>query len=498
MVLGMLCSCVSDHRDFNMPDSAVYFTDNTANKGIQKVKLYDVQTEVETPVNVYCAGLNVAEATVTAKVAEDYIDYYNKINYTDLKALPENCYKLTKSTDKLNGRNASFSVCFDVNNIIAFSNEDGVDLDDYVLALALESDNVKVASVKDTTSLGYYMVTPVLSNATLRIKSTELTLDGNLTVTAELPFENSWDLTYDVEFATTDVDELFTTKGNSIPAKYVFADKFPEGTVIENEDVKSMSAGTNKVEYNITIPADGLNWAPGKSFNYAIRFSNAVLNGMEIPIENPLQTASVNVGVDVKASNGSTELGTRLAEYGLTPLDDKQGGGRSGNYLENIVPGGGFIFHPQTAQDKRPLADYSVSGVFDDRVTNTAHSWMQNWGWNGDNGYGATSFSTPYWLLVDMQEEFDMGGIEFWTRSDGRYNMKAVEVYALDDCTYTLNQSILNYEASDVTYLGTLKFTGGAQNVSISLDPAKTRYIMMIITEASGGLDCQELVLWGY
>ncbi|MBQ3997245.1 MAG: DUF1735 domain-containing protein, partial [Bacteroidales bacterium] len=142
MVLGMLCSCVSDHRDFNMPDSAVYFTDNTANNGIQKVKLYDVQTEVETPVNVYCAGLKAAEATVTAKVAEDYIDYYNKINYTDLKALPENCYKLTKSTDQLNGRNASFSVSFDVNNIIEFSKEDGVDLNDYVLALALEADNV--------------------------------------------------------------------------------------------------------------------------------------------------------------------------------------------------------------------------------------------------------------------------------------------------------------------------------------------------------------------
>ena len=144
------------------------------------------------------------------------------------------------------------------------------------------------------------------------------------------------------------------------------------------------------------------------------------------------------------------------------------------------------------------MADYSVSGAFDDRVSNTAHSWMQNWGWNGDNGYGATSFSTPYWLLIDMQEEFDMGGVEYWTRSDGRYNMKAVEVYALDDCSYTLNQSILNYEASDVTYLGRLNFTTGAQNVSISVDPVRTRYIMLLITEASGGLDCQELVLWGY
>ena len=498
MALGMLCSCVPDHRDFNMPDSTVYFTDNTANKGVQHVLIYDVQSEVETPVYVYCAGLNAGTANVKARVAEDYIDYYNKVNFTDYKALPADCYTLTKNADELSGRNASFSVSFNVPNIIAFSKEDGVDINDYVLALGLDSDNIPVATVKDTTSLGYYMVSPTLRNATLQIKSTGLTPDGNMTITAELPFENSWDLTYDVEFATKDVDELYSTRGNKIPAKYVFADQFPEGTVIENKDVKSMAAGTNKVEYAITIPAEGLVWAPGKAFNYAVRFSNAVLNGKEIPIENPLLTASVNVGVDVKASNGNTILGTNLASYGLTPLDDKQGGGRAGDFLENILPGGGFIFHPQTSQDKRPMADYSVSGAFDDRVSNTAHSWMQNWGWNGDNGYGATSFSTPYWLLIDMQEEFDMGGVEYWTRSDGRYNMKAVEVYALDDCSYTLNQSILNYEASDVTYLGRLHFTTGAQNVSISVDPIRTRYVMLLITEASGGLDCQEMVLWGY
>jgi hypothetical protein len=200
-----------------------------------------------------------------------------------------------------------------------------------------------------------------------------------------------------------------------------------------------MSAGTNKVEYSISIPAEGLVWAPGKAFNYAVKFSNAVLNGKEIPIENPLLTASVNVGIDVKGSNGNTALGTRLAEYGLTPLDDKQAAAAPA-IPGDIVPAADSSSTRTTSQDKRPLADYSVSGAFDDRVSNTAHSWMQNWGWNGDNGYGATSFSTPYWLLVDMQEEFDMGGIEYWTRSDGRYNMKAVEVYALDDCSYTLNQ----------------------------------------------------------
>ncbi len=495
MALVTLCGCMPDHRDFNMPDSTVYFTDNTANKGVQHVLIYDVQSEVETPVYVYCAGLNAGTANVKAHVAEDYIDYYNKVNYTDYKALPENCYTLTKTADELSGRNASFSVSFNVPNIIAFSEEEGVDLGDYVLALGLESDNLPVATVKDTTSLGYYMVSPALRNATLQIKSTGLTPDGNMTITAELPFENAWDLTYDVEFATTEVDELYTTKGNKIPAKYVFANQFPEGTVIENKDVKSMAAGTNKVEYAITIPAEGLVWAPGKAFNYAVKFSNAVLNGKEIPIENPLLTASVNVGVDVKASNGNTALGTNLASYGLTPLDDKQGGGRAGDFLENIVPGGGFIFHAQTAQDTRPNGDYSIAGAFDDNVTRTERSWMQNWG--GGAGYGSTGFNLPYWLLVDMQEEFKMGGIEFWTRADRRYNMKVVEVYALDDCSYELNKSVLNYNAEDVTYLGTLRFSAGGQCLSISLAPVTTRYIMMLVTQSGNGLDCQELVLWG-
>ena len=496
MALALLCSCVPDHRDFNMPDSSVYFTDNTANKGVQTILMYDVQSEVETPVYVHCAGLNAAESSVKAHVDNEYIEYYNQINYTDYKALPEDCYTLLKSTAQIEGRTAAFKVRFNVPNIIAFSKEPGVNINEYALALGLESDNAPVATVKDTTSLGYYMVSPVLKNATLTIKSTGLSPDGTMTITAELPFENSWDLTYDVDFGVDDVDDLYTSKGNSIAAKYVFASEFPEGTVIGNQDVKSMAPGTNKVEYAIAIPASGLEWAPGKAYNYAVRFSNAELNGKQIPIENELVTGFASVGIDVKASNGSTQLGSNLAQYGLTPLDDKQGGGRSGDYLQNIVPDGGFIFHAQTSQDSRPNADYSISGAFDDNVSNTGRSWMQNWG--GGGGYGSTGFNLPYWLLVDMQDEFNLGGIEFWTRSDGRYNMKTVEVYSLDACTYTLNQSVLNYNANDVTYLGTLNFTGGAQNVSISVDPVKTRYVMFVITKSGNGLDCQELVLWGY
>ena len=491
MALTLLCSCAPDHTD-----PTVYFTDNTADKGVQEILMYDFQSEVETPVYVSCTDVNAAESVVKTHVDNDYIEYYNEINYTNYKPLPEDCYTLVQSSVALTGRTAAFMVRFDVVKIMAFSKLDGMNLDEYVLALALESDNVPVATVDETTSLGYFMAGPVLKYGTLQIKSTGLSPDGKMTVTAELPFENAWDLTYDVKFAASEVDGLFTTRGNSKPAKYVFASEFPEGTVISNMNVKSMAPGTNKVEYAITIPASGLEWAPGKAYNYAVRFSNAELNGKQIPIENELVTGFASVGIDVKASNGSTQLGSNLAQYGLTPLDDKQGGGRSGDYLQNIVPDGGFIFHAQTAQDSRPNADYSISGAFDDNVSNTGRSWMQNWG--GGGGYGSTRFTLPYWLLVDMQDEFNLGGIEFWTRSDGRYNMKTVEVYSLDACTYTLNQSVLNYKDEDLTYIGTLNFTGGAQNVSISVDPVKTRYIMFLITEAGTGLDCQELVLWGY
>ena len=81
MALAVLFSCVPDHRDFNMPDAAVYFSDNSANNGVQKVLMYDVQSEVETPVYVHCAGLNAASATVTARVAEEYIECHKRCNY---------------------------------------------------------------------------------------------------------------------------------------------------------------------------------------------------------------------------------------------------------------------------------------------------------------------------------------------------------------------------------------------------------------------------------
>ena len=71
LALALLFGCVPDSRDLNMPDSAVYFVDNVVNKGIQSVLMYDVQSEVETPVHVYCSGLAGGSTNVSASESAD-------------------------------------------------------------------------------------------------------------------------------------------------------------------------------------------------------------------------------------------------------------------------------------------------------------------------------------------------------------------------------------------------------------------------------------------
>ena len=73
MALALLWGCVPDSRDFDMPDSAVYFVDNVANNGIQSAVMYDIQTEVDVPVYVYCSGFNGGTPAVSTSVAYESI-----------------------------------------------------------------------------------------------------------------------------------------------------------------------------------------------------------------------------------------------------------------------------------------------------------------------------------------------------------------------------------------------------------------------------------------
>lgn len=493
MALAMLCSCVPDHRDSNMPDSSVYFSDNAANKGVQSVLMYDVQSEVETTVYVHCAGLNAATSKVTAKVAEDYIEYYNKVNYTELKALPENCYTLTKSSDEIKGRTASFSIKFNVSDIVEFAKEEGVDINDYVLSLGLGSDNLPIATVKDTTSLGYYLVRPDLRNATLQIRSTELTPDGKMTITAELPFENSWNLTYDIEFGETEVDEILTTRGNLIPAKYVFAE-LPAGTVIENKEVKSMSPGTNKVEYAVTIPS--VEWEPGKAYNYAFVFSNAKLNGIDIPIENPMATASLDNGVmeaiqvpysvnhrwyhaEGFLNDEATHYRHKLEPYGLVPYPESEHKS--------------YVWSPESTQN-----GYWRENIFD----GTGRSWYAAW---NNNGYGVDiALTGKLKAVIDMKKKQDVNGLEMWTRVEqpnGLGDVQVVEFYSLEDCHYVKDTPTIEYDANAITYLGTLDFNGRNHLGYLTLDPVNTQYLLVHFIEQingrKGSIDCAEIIVYG-
>ena len=382
---------------------------------------------------------------------------------------------------------ASFSIKFNVSDIVEFANEEGVDINDYVLSLGLGSDNLPIATVKDTTSLGYYLVRPDLRNAILQIRSTELTPDGKMTITAELPFENSWNLTYDIKFGETEVDEILTTRGNLIPAKYVFAE-LPAGTVIENKEVKSMSPGTNKVEYAVTIPS--VEWEPGKAYNYAFVFSNAKLNGIDIPIENPMATASFNNGVmEATQVPYSVNHGWYHAEGFLNEEADY--------YRRTLEPYGleaypeadhrGYTFSPESTQN-----GYHEERVFD----GNGNAWYA--AWNGD-GYGYFGGNPDLLAIIDMKKVQPVAGAEVWLRVDRwKGDINYIEFYALDKCTYEYKKGTMNYDENDVTYLG--RVSGDYKHLFFcSFDPIETQYLLVNFKTRPGresSFECTEIVLY--
>lgn len=497
LALALLFGCVPDSRDLNMPDSAVYFVDNVVNNGIQSVLMYDVQSEVETSVHVYCSGLAGGSANVSASASEDYVAYYNEINGTQLKALPEECYSLKGGSVAMADRSASFSLNFNVSEIKALSEQEGVNLEDYVLALELQSDNLPVATVKDTTSLGYYLVRPDLRRATAKVSSSgQLTEEGKTTFTIELPFENSWEFTYDIEWGITEAEALFTTRGNLIPAKYVFSE-FPEGTVIENQNVLSMSPGTNKVEYTITIPTN-VKWEPGKAYNYAVRVSNAVLNGISIPVENDgiaavgflnngvMEAIQVPYSVNHRWYHAEGFLNDeadhyrhKLEPYGLVPFpeaDHKK-----------------YVWSPESTQNR-----YWREQIFD----GTGKAWYA--AWNSD-GYGVDIALTGKLKgVIDMNKKQDVNGLEMWTRVEqpnGLGDVQVVEIYSLENCAYTKDTPHIEYGEYEITYLGTLDFNGRNHLGYLTLDPVNTQFLLVHFIEQiagrKGSIDCTEIIIYG-
>lgn len=500
MVLALLWGCVPDSRDFDLPDSAVYFVDNAANKGVQKVTMYDVQSEVETSIYVYCSGYQGGSPNVTVSEAEDYIAYYNTINGTELKALPAQYYELLNDRASVENRKATFKVKYDAEALFDFAKEQGGDIKDYVLALKLDSEDIDIATLKDSTSLGYYLASPDLQNAIVKISGVSADVaNKTATVLVELPFDNKWDFTFELGYDVTGCYGVpDTERGNTKAAKYSctpaptdFAEKV---TIVGGEELR-LASGTREKTFTIAAPAEfNRDWAKGRTNNFAVTVKNAKLmvDGEEkdVPVEgaaflasypsnNIVKKVQTTSGQNKRYNNDRFDNGTdadyyekSLLEYGLQLYKDDRN----------------FVWSPESSQDDRWL----------DRLFNgNATDWQASWG----GGFGFTKGQTDLHGLIDMKVVQPVNGIEWWRRAnDFVTDTRTLEFYAIDDCEYTWKSDHLVYADDALTYLGTLDFADGRENLGyLTLDYVETRYILVYFVKSNRNgncYDCTELNIY--
>lgn len=496
MALSVLFGCVPDNRDNNMPESAVYFVDNVANNGVQKALMYDVQSVVEVPVYVYCSGFYGGAPEVATQVDVDYIEEYNATNDTEYKALPENCYQLVKSSDTVSDRKASFALKFDVHAIMELSKEDGVDLSDYVVALDLSAKDFEIASYKDKI-FDHYLVSPDLRNAVAKVSGVQAE-DKQVTLTVDLPFENQWDFTFELDYDVTGAFGAPDTKrGNTKAAKYACTPApadFVSKVTVEGGEFR-LEPGTNSKTYTITAPAEfNREWAKGQTNNFAVSIKNAklVVDGAEkeVPVEGAAFLASY------ASNNIVKKVRTSSADRGGYPNDRFETGTDADYYEKSLVPyglelytdDGGYIWSPESSNDPNWL----------DRLFNgNSTDWQASWG----GGFGFTNGQSDLHGLIDMKKVQPINGLEYWKRANQFVtDTRTLEFYAVDDCVYTWKSDHLEYADDALTYLGTLDFGDGNENLGyLTLDYIETQYILIYFAKSNRNnncYDCTELNLY--
>ena len=496
MALAVLFSCVPDSRNDNMPDSVVYFVDNVANNGVQSAVMYDVQSTVDVPVYVYCAGLNGGNPSVSAKVAAEYIEQYNALKNTSYQPLPEECFELTKGSDKVKDRKANFILTFDVAAVNEFA-ATGVDLNEYVVCLELDSDEMAIGSYKEDT-FGHYIVFPELKNATVKVSGVSLS-DTEVELTVELPFENKWNFNFELDFGAKGCYGTPDTKrGNTKPAKYACYSEAPaalvEQVAIEGGEF-NMAPGVNKKTFKLTVPAefDCGEWEKGKNHNYAVSVKNAKLSvdGVEkdVPVEGAAFLAAY--APDHKVEKVRTSSGVN----GSYPNDRFSTGTDADYYEKSLLKYGLELYTDDNTYIWSPESSNNVAWL--DRLFNgNATDWQASWG----GGYGFTSGQTDLHGLVDMRTVQPLNGLEWWKRANQFVtDTRRIEFYAIDDCTYEWKTDKLEYAADALTYLGCLDFGDGNENLGfIAFDYVETRYLLVYFARSNrtNCYDCTELNLW--
>ena len=293
----------------------------------------------------------------------------------------------------------------------------------------------------------------------------DATFKGNsMNLTVSVPFENNFDIAWDIEFESASVEAdngtSSTAIGSSLEGK-VLRHALPL-EAITNADVKTLEPGINSMSYTVTMPEG----TPYGTYYFNVKFGNATLNGAPIATNNGDIDALIRFdywpGVDVASTGASA---TALADYAT------------------VVPQANMTFVPESQQNSDPAAN-----AIDGNVTN---KWENCWG----NGYG--TMSLPFNAALDMGSEQTVSMVEIWRRNDGNVgDLASVECYAAESLDYSDKENI---KYTNLTYLGKLDFEGSGDRVRVFTVPTtNTRYLLFYFGASSRGsaVSISDMCVW--
>lgn len=287
------------------------------------------------------------------------------------------------------------------------------------------------------------------------------------TFTVELPFENIFDIAYELKVVAVDNAEIDSDMATFYEAwnSLGIATDLNTSEVIDlteeavtGFEVQGMSAGTSTVEYTIQVPAEYANGA----YTIGIQFGNATING------GPLVTN--------KCGAGETWTGVVgfQARPGYDHLDNDNGGAP---YV--ALQGMGMTLNPyyHSPESSNPNGD-DIQTLLQDG--NSGTFWDNNWG----GGYGVKTHT--YETAIDFGSTVTISAVELWRRA-GTYvtDFRTMDVYAATTLDYS-NKEDIKYNTADLTYLGTIDFAAGDKRAAqfMKLKPATTQYLLLCTTRA--------------
>ena len=313
----------------------------------------------------------------------------------------------------------------------------------------------------------YYILRRVIvSDPVLQFSiSGDATFKGkSMDLTVSVPFDNDFDVAWDIEFESASVEAdngtSSTAIGSALEAK-VLRKALPL-EAITNADVKTLEPGINSMSYTVNMPEG----TPYGIYYFNVKFGNASLNGAPIETNTGDLEATIRFdywpGVDVASTASSA---TALAEYAT------------------VVPQADMTFVPESQQNSDPAAQ-----AIDGDVTN---KWENNWG----GGYGTKSL--PFNGALDLGSEQTVTMVEIWRRNDGMVtDLANVQCYAAESLDYSDRENI---KYTNLTYLGTLDFEGSSDRVRVFPVPTvNTRYLLFYFGASSRGsaVSISDMCVW--